>query len=297
MDAVRVCLLIVAELVFMVKHALVPDMYNVKVVGDGMPISNADGNHDIGIGLHNVVNRGLGGSSNDPMSSSCPADIDNGEVAGDGMPIGNADGNHDICELDSHPTAVIHVMIVNLRMTTYEDEKLIVKDPPVKQHVDAFIDEQEDKTTVFLENVKHESNKSQYFNVVKDDYKPCLASVFSNVKPKRKKRVTRAFWLGLACLDPAKDGWLHDSRTGADWAMVSPNFSPSILGGTMPDYYFNGVRYPVAWSDVKKVYFSVNEPKKHWCLAELHISNGVVTFYDSLGYVFGNRRPWWRTMK
>nr|GEW80295.1 hypothetical protein [Tanacetum cinerariifolium] len=68
-----------------------------------------------------------------------------------------------------------------------EEEKLIVKDPPVKQHVEAFIDEQEDKTIVLQENVKHESNKSQYFNVVKDDYKPCLANVFSNVKPKRKK--------------------------------------------------------------------------------------------------------------
>ncbi|GJU16912.1 hypothetical protein Tco_1144878 [Tanacetum coccineum] len=173
----------------------------------------------------------------------------------------------------------------------------------------------------------HESNKSQYFNVVKDDYKPCLASVFSNVKPKRKKRgfernyvlrsvkerkrrlamsldslygqqarcvwsakirsinelmtlevfveqllrphnfkkekvtlpdgfakfikmqdppeyqfpwgyrdivVTRASWLGLACLDLAKDVWLHDSHLDlwvdlmwyfrepdADWAMVS----------------------------------------------------------------------------
>ncbi|GKB58177.1 hypothetical protein Tco_0914363 [Tanacetum coccineum] len=73
-----------------------PNMDNVEVVGDGMPIGNADGNHDIGIGLHNAINQGLGGSSNDPMSSSRPADIDNGEVAGDGMPIGNADGNHDI---------------------------------------------------------------------------------------------------------------------------------------------------------------------------------------------------------
>nr|GEX36439.1 phospholipase-like protein [Tanacetum cinerariifolium] len=33
-----------------------------------------------------------------------------------------------------------------------------------------------------------------------------------------------------------------------------------------------------------KVYFSVNEPKTHWCLAELEIRTGVVTFYDSLGW-------------
>ncbi|GJU00190.1 retrovirus-related pol polyprotein from transposon TNT 1-94 [Tanacetum coccineum] len=54
-------------------------------------------------------------------------------------------------------------------------------------------------------------------------------------------------------------------------------------GGTMPDYYSNGVRYVVSWRDVKKVYFPVNEPKKQWCIAELQISTRVVTFYDSLG--------------
>nr|GFC22406.1 phospholipase-like protein [Tanacetum cinerariifolium] len=69
----------------------------------------------------------------------------------------------------------------------------------------------------------------------------------------------------------------------------SPHFLTCTLGGSMIDYYSNGVRYPVAFRDVEKVYFSVNEPKKHWCLAELHISSGVVTFYDSLGWVCENR--------
>ncbi|GJX46925.1 hypothetical protein Tco_0272115, partial [Tanacetum coccineum] len=50
------------------------------VAGDGMPIDNVDGNHDIGIGLHNAVNQGLGGSSNDLMSLCSLADIDKGEV-------------------------------------------------------------------------------------------------------------------------------------------------------------------------------------------------------------------------
>nr|GEW79906.1 phospholipase-like protein [Tanacetum cinerariifolium] len=45
------------------------------------------------------------------------------------------------------------------------------------------------------------------------------------------------------------------------------------------------------------MYFSVNEPKKHWCLAELEIHTGVVTFYDSFGWAGGNRRRWWRHMK
>ncbi|GJW85561.1 retrovirus-related pol polyprotein from transposon TNT 1-94 [Tanacetum coccineum] len=98
----------------------------------------------------------------------------------------------------------------------------------------------------------------------------------------------RIFWLTLACLDKAKEGWLQDNQLdlwvdliwyfrepSADWAMVSSHFLPCILGGSMPDYYSNGV------------YFPVNKPKKHLCLAELQISTGVVTIYDSLGWSKG----------
>ncbi|GJV72418.1 phospholipase-like protein [Tanacetum coccineum] len=45
------------------------------------------------------------------------------------------------------------------------------------------------------------------------------------------------------------------------------------------------------------VYFLINEPKEHWCLAELEIRTGVVTFYDSLGWDGGSRRRWWRRIK
>ncbi|GKD57148.1 phospholipase-like protein [Tanacetum coccineum] len=55
--------------------------------------------------------------------------------------------------------------------------------------------------------------------------------------------------------------------------------------------------YPLPWIAVEKVYFPVNEPKKHWCLAQLEIRTGVVTFYDSLGWAGGSRRRWWRRMK
>ncbi|GKC31794.1 phospholipase-like protein, partial [Tanacetum coccineum] len=68
-----------------------------------------------------------------------------------------------------------------------------------------------------------------------------------------------------------------------DWAIVSPHFSTSILSGSIPDYFSNGHMYPLPWIAVEKVYFPVNEPNKHWCLAELEIRNGVVRFYDSLG--------------
>ncbi|GJZ42483.1 hypothetical protein Tco_0589369 [Tanacetum coccineum] len=57
----------------------------------------------------------------------------------------------------------------------------------IQREVDELIDVHEDKTTVLQENVKDQSNKSQYVNVVTDDYKPCLGMVFANVKAKRKK--------------------------------------------------------------------------------------------------------------
>ncbi|GKB91157.1 hypothetical protein Tco_0963429, partial [Tanacetum coccineum] len=69
-----------------------------------------------------------------------------------------------------------------------EEEKLISTPAPVNdQQVDELIDVHEDKTTVLQENVKDQSNKSQYINVVTNDYKPCLGMVFDNVKAKRKK--------------------------------------------------------------------------------------------------------------
>ncbi|PWA41649.1 phospholipase-like, Aminotransferase-like mobile domain protein [Artemisia annua] len=84
----------------------------------------------------------------------------------------------------------------------------------------------------------------------------------------------------------------------ADWAVASPHFSQAILGGVFPTYYSDGVRYPIPWKDVERVrIFPINEPDKHWILAELHIATGVVTFYDSLGLVKSNRRSWWRGMK
>nr|GEZ61489.1 hypothetical protein [Tanacetum cinerariifolium] len=74
-----------------------------------------------------------------------------------------------------------------------EEEKLISTPAPVNhQQVDELIDVHEDKTTVLQENVKtfkyqDLSNKSQYVNLVKEDYKACLGMVFANVKETRKK--------------------------------------------------------------------------------------------------------------
>nr|GEV28075.1 phospholipase-like protein [Tanacetum cinerariifolium] len=120
----------------------------------------------------------------------------------------------------------------------------------------------------------------------------------------------QTFWLSLSCLNIGKSSWLTDQHLDvwidlmwslrppeADWAIVSPHFSTCILNGMMQDYFSNGHTYPLPWIAVEKVYFSVNEPKQHWCLAQLEIRTGVVTFYDSLGWAGGSRRRWWRRTK
>ncbi|GKB00029.1 phospholipase-like protein [Tanacetum coccineum] len=249
------------------------DMDNGKVACSGMGIDKVDGMNDIPNLNHNCVNQGKGGSANDPMSTCSLTDIDNGEVTCDGMVIDKADGKneytysqrtpstldvlikamdcandnpridvlqHDndvdrfIVELNHHLTVDIHVEPVHVYdfaddyMSVLNDEeheeeheakysldemklideeaKLIVKDPLVKQHVDAFIDEQEDKTTVLQENAKDVSGALKIRSI--------------------NELMTLEVFV--------------------------------------------------------EVYFPVNEPKKHWCLAELHISSGVVTFYDTL---------------
>ncbi|GJR91450.1 hypothetical protein Tco_0215461 [Tanacetum coccineum] len=187
------------------------DMDNGEVACSGMGIDKVDGMNDIPNLNHNCVNQRKGGSTNDPMSTCSLTDMDNGEVACDGMVIDKADGKneytysqrapstldvlikaldcandnpgidvlqHDndvdrsVAELNHHPIADIHVEPIHVydfaddymsvlndeeREAKYsldemklmdEEEKLVVKDPSVKQHVDAFIDEQEDKTTM-----------------------------------------------------------------------------------------------------------------------------------------------------
>nr|GEY38207.1 hypothetical protein [Tanacetum cinerariifolium] len=87
--------------------------------------------------------------------------------------------------------------------------------------------------------------------------------------------------------------WIDDSyriqmdfwQPNDDWAMASPYLSDMLSRYELPLYYADGSKYGVPWfaSGVEKVYFPVNEKDFYWCLAELHIRSGVITFYDSLG--------------
>ncbi|PWA64835.1 ulp1 protease family, C-terminal catalytic domain-containing protein [Artemisia annua] len=99
--------------------------------------------------------------------------------------------------------------------------------------------------------------------------------------------IGRDFWLALLCKDVGGQGWLSD-----DYSLLSVR-----PGGNFVRYWADATRYPVALKSVNKVYFPMNEPDWHWCLAELDIPTGVVTFYDSLGWAKESNRPWWKDMR
>nr|GEW37707.1 hypothetical protein [Tanacetum cinerariifolium] len=120
--------------------------------------------------------------------------------------------------------------------------------------------------------------------------------------------VYRSFWLNLLGL---KEGvWLSDRHldawfelmwsfrpTDADYAISNSYFCGFIMRGDIPGWVCNGVTYPVMWADVEQVFFSINEPKKHYCLGVLHIRTGVITLYDSLYYEVVETRKWWIKMR
>ncbi|GJR44093.1 hypothetical protein Tco_1312196 [Tanacetum coccineum] len=355
-----------------------PDMDNgevsVAVACDGIIIDKADGNNDYTYSQRepstlDVLVQGFDSQKNHP-----------------GIDVIQHDTHVDcsVAKLNDHPTSDIGVK-AGLSIPNYslddmklqdEEEKLISTPAPVNhQHVDELIDVHKDKTAMLQENVKDLSNKSQYVNVVKEDYKPCLELVFANVKAKRKKcgiernpvlrsvkerkkRLAMSMdspFGQQATTTPASPKTISRSVNGDFFA--PPEFLEDVSGEpkmrsinelmtlevfveqlsrphncirdkvTLPDGCSDFIkiqdppeyRFPWGYRDIvvdrefwlvlacldnikqgwlkDSVYFPVNEPKKNWCLAELHISTGVVTFYDSLGWVCGNRRPWWRTMK
>ncbi|GJX30341.1 ulp1 protease family, C-terminal catalytic domain-containing protein [Tanacetum coccineum] len=96
-----------------------------------------------------------------------------------------------------------------------------------------------------------------------------------------------------------KDGCITDVKTVARPFLRQRRLGSQMMMGNASPYmsemcflrydFLNiclmSIKYGVLWfaSGVEKVYFPVNEKDFHWCLAELHIRSGVITFYDSLG--------------
>ncbi|GKA45136.1 phospholipase-like protein [Tanacetum coccineum] len=91
--------------------------------------------------------------------------------------------------------------------------------------------------------------------------------------------------------------WLTGLTTQGRLGDYKPSFLNMHLKWDDARLFLNDHMYPLPWIAIEKVYFFINEQKEHWCLAELEIRTGVVTFYDSLGWAGGSRRLWWRRMK
>nr|GFB85856.1 hypothetical protein [Tanacetum cinerariifolium] len=91
------------------------------------------------------------------------------QVACNGKGIDKADGNNDYTYSQRKPSTL------DVLVQGFDSQK--------NHPVDDFIDVHEDKTTVLQEKV----NVSLFLLGFTHDYKPCLASVFANVKAKRKK--------------------------------------------------------------------------------------------------------------
>nr|GEX40583.1 phospholipase-like protein [Tanacetum cinerariifolium] len=294
-------------------HINFPDMDNGEVAVAGMGIHMADEQNDIPNANDNSINQGIIGSANDPMadgnndytySQREPSTLDvlvqgfDSQKNHQGIDVIQHDTHVD-CSIakHGHPTADMSVTavpvdefaddfmdvlndeesILNCSLDDMklqdEEEKLISTPVHVNhQQVNEFIDVHKDKTNVLQENMKK----------IK---KPCLGMVFANVKAKRKKcGIERNYVLRSVKERKKRLAMSLDSLFGqqATTTLAPPKtISKSVNGDFIAPPEF----------------LEVNEPKKHWCLAELHIFTGVVTFYDSLGWVCGNRRPWWRMMK
>nr|GEV97133.1 phospholipase-like protein [Tanacetum cinerariifolium] len=139
------------------------------------------------------------------------------------------------------------------------------------------------------DEVEVDNFDDDYMLMINDEEKPVKSS-FNDIELEKELEK-------IAHLDLSIDLMWSLRPPKADWAIISPHFSTCILSGNTPYYFSNGHMYPLPWLVVEKVYFPVNEPKKHWCLAELEIRTGVVTFYDSLRWAGGSIRRWWRQIK
>ncbi|GKD10557.1 phospholipase-like protein [Tanacetum coccineum] len=89
----------------------------------------------------------------------------------------------------------------------------------------------------------------------------------------------------------------HFRKSFDDWSMVSYYFLTLLLQDSMSLFNATDEIYPLAWRDVEQVFIPINEPKRHWFLAQFHIQSGNVTFYDSQKTYDPKFRPWYVKMR
>nr|GEV70312.1 ulp1 protease family, C-terminal catalytic domain-containing protein [Tanacetum cinerariifolium] len=229
----------------------------IQVACDGMGIDKADGYSQREPSTLNAIIEGFDSHNNNQ-----------------GIDFLQHDDNIDcfVAKPNDHP--IVDIGVKPVQENKFADDVMDVFNGEESLHKvsldDMNVDEQEEKLIDIVKLVFLPISKKRKKSHMKTNY------VLRYVKERRKR-------LAMTLESP--------------FSQQPPTTPVQPKRGNMIDCYSNSIRYPVVWRDVEKVYFLVNEPKRHWCLAELHITTGVVTFNDSLGWVCSNKRLLWRNMK
>lgn len=77
------------------------------------------------------------------------------------------------------------------------------------------------------------------------------------------------------------------------WADVDRVFISNINN----IYYVNFVQHIFIYWYSLQVFIPINEPKKHWSVAQFHIHSGIVIFYDSVYVCEEEGRDWYLKMR
>nr|GEU88964.1 hypothetical protein [Tanacetum cinerariifolium] len=85
-------------------------------------------------------------------------------------------------------------------------------------------------------------------------------------------------------------GWRHCKFPWCNDVVMDRPFWDSLIG--LDDNRLDEI-YPLAWMDVEQVFILINEPNRHWSLAQFHIKSRNVTFYDSQETFDVEIRPWY----
>nr|GEU80735.1 hypothetical protein [Tanacetum cinerariifolium] len=131
---------------------------------------------------HIGVDQGLGGSTDNPMSTCSRPDMHNVKVACDGMSIDKPDGMNDYSCSQRIPVT----LDILIDACSYSNKHLELDVLQHDNHVDCSVPKlnQHPMAEPFMYD---KSNKPKYVNVVRDDYKPPLETIFGYVKSKKMK--------------------------------------------------------------------------------------------------------------
>ncbi|GJS40949.1 hypothetical protein Tco_0565992, partial [Tanacetum coccineum] len=265
-----------------------PDMHLAKVSVAGMEIDKGDGHIDIPTASDNDVNLAKTIYVNDPMPISVSPDMLNAEVvicsmgfqnevasnvvyegnvldvliqvACDGMGIDKADG------YSQREPSTLNALIEGFdSQNNNPGIDFLQHDDHENEFVDDFMDvlnDEESIPKVTLDDMNVDEQEKKLIDTVKVIYS--LLGFTRMSAKERKKRLAMALESPFGQQPPTTPVLPKRISRSVNCDFILPL-----------DFEEPKMRYPVVWRDVEKVYFPVNEPKRHWCLAELHITTGV----------------------